>query len=145
MKVYLAGSCGKDSRLIMENIAANLRTVFDVYCPFELKIKNAWSYSQEDWAQKVFDKDIKAIKDADMVVIISTGRISTAGTNWEQGYSYALGKKVYVFQITNDTTSLMTYCGCTNFFNINTYKDILKKLVDSLDATNKNSCTTILT
>jgi hypothetical protein len=24
----------------------------EIYCPWELKIENAWDYSQEDWARK---------------------------------------------------------------------------------------------
>ena len=65
----------------------------------------------------VFDSDIKALDEAETVIVISPGRISSAGTNWEQGYSYAKGKRVYVFQITEESTSLMTFCGCTSFRN----------------------------
>ena len=62
-KIYLAGSCSKDKRKFMEKIADFLRyNDFEVYCPFELKIPDAWSYSQEEWARKVFEKDKEAIK-----------------------------------------------------------------------------------
>ena len=62
MKIYLAGSCSKDKRSRMEAVAAALREKgYEVYCPFELKIPNAWDYSQEDWAKMVFDKDVAAI------------------------------------------------------------------------------------
>lgn len=119
VKVYLAGSCAKERRTVMEPIAFTLRqNGFDVYCPFELKIENAWSYSQEEWAQKVFDADVKALDSADVVLVISEGRMSSAGTNWEQGYAFAKGKKVVVLQVNEAPTSLMSYCGCTSFLGM---------------------------
>lgn len=117
MKIYLAGSCGIERRSHMKEIAAALReNGHTVFCPFELKIDNAWDMPQEEWAAKVFACDIKAIDSAECVILLSPGRISTAGTNWEQGYAYAKGKPVYVFQYTSEPASLMSYCGCSNFF-----------------------------
>lgn len=118
-KIYLAGPCSKDERPRMEQVAKALRSKgYEVYCPFELKIPNAWDYPQEDWAKMVFDKDVAALDACDFVVMLSKGRVSTAGTNWEQGYAYAKEKPVFVFQYTDDDTSLMTYCGCTRMENI---------------------------
>ena len=116
-QIYLAGSCGIERRTEMKRIAEELRKDYKVYCPFELKIENAWDMPQEVWAQKVFECDKMAIDACDCMVVISPGRESTAGTNWEQGYAYARGKKVFVFQYTDEPTSLMTYCGCGNFYN----------------------------
>lgn len=119
MKIYLAGSCGSERRSYMVALGEALRALdFEVYCPFELKIENAWDMSQEEWAQKVFNNDILAIQNCDIMVMVSPGRNSTAGTNWEQGYAYALGKKVLVFQHTSEATSLMTYCGADNLINV---------------------------
>ena len=117
-KIYLAGPCSKEERTRMEAVAAALREKeYEVYCPFELKIPNAWDYSQEDWARMVFDKDVAAIDACDFMVMLTKGRVSTAGTNWEQGYAYAKGKPIFVFQYTDCETSLMTYCGCTRMEN----------------------------
>ena len=119
MKIYLAGPCSKDERTRMEAIASALRKKgYEVYCPFELKIPNAWDYSQEEWSKMVFDKDIAAIDECDFMILMSKGRNSTAGTNWEQGYAYAKGKDVFVFQYTKEETSLMTYCGCKYFVSL---------------------------
>lgn len=118
-KIYLAGSCSKEDRSYMEQVASALREKgYEVYCPFELQIPNAWSYSQERWAMMVFDEDIVALDACDFVVMITKGRMSSAGTNWEQGYAYAKGKPVFVFQRTDSETSLMTYCGCTRMENV---------------------------
>jgi len=154
MKIYLAGPCDSENRTLMMNIAQKIRTsVYDdieLYCPFELKIENAWDYTQEVWAEKVFNADIAVIKECDAMILITPGRISSAGTNWEQGYAYALGKKVYVLQITDASTSLMTYCGCnyfanatkdTIFYQISAILDDIKYKFDS----GKSKCTTILT
>lgn len=146
MKIYLAGSCGSTRRTIMMNIATKLRNMgFDVHCPFELKIADAWEMSQEDWAGEVFNADIKAIEECDVMVCISVGRLSTAGTNWEQGYAYGIGKPCHVFQVTEEQTSLMTFWGCTSFTNTN-LNDLPKALRAVLiDGHRQNSCKTILT
>lgn len=154
MKIYLAGPCDSENRSMMVNVAKELRNYdssIEVYCPFELKIENAWDYSQEEWAQMVFDKDIEAINNCDAMIMISLGRISSAGTNWEQGYAYAKGKQIIVFQITDVPTSLMTYCGCTYF--INTIKEelihalywALEKLHDNTLCYYTDECRTVLT
>lgn len=118
MKIYLAGSCSKQYRHRMTVLARELRGKnYEVYCPFELKIENAWDYPQETWAQMVFDKDISAIDECDFVVMVSEGRMSSAGTNFEQGYAYAKGKPVFVFQYNDSPASLMTYCGSTMFLD----------------------------
>ena len=150
MKIYLAGPCDSESRSLMVAAAKILRKYeLEVYCPFELKIENAWDYPQEEWAQKVFEKDVEAINKCDCMLYISRGRISSAGSNWEQGYAYALKKRVVVLQIGDAPTSLMTFCGCDLFFNIN---DITNKLPLIIKIIEKNdyddyikSCSTILT
>ena len=146
-KIYLAGSCSSEKRTLMTNIARVLRSEnFEVYCPFELKIPNAWDMPQEEWAMKVFAKDVEAIDAADLVLVISSGRMSSAGTNWEQGYAYAMDKTVIVIQYTDDNTSLMTYTGCSFFISTN-----LENIYDTVLSVAKNdtivdeSCSTILT
>ncbi len=129
IKVYLAGSCSSENRTMMKEIASFLRDLeYDVYCPFELKIENAWDMSQEEWARKVFEKDIEAIDACDVFLMITPGRHSTAGTNWEQGYAYAKKKRISVIQYTNDNTSLMTYSSANCF--INTDETDIFKAVD---------------
>lgn len=150
-KVYLAGPCDSENRTLMTKVAKVLRARGDmeVYCPFELKIPNAWDISQEEWAEKVFKEDIRNLNSADVFIMISTGRESTAGTNWEQGYAFALDKWIYVFQITDKPTSLMTYCGADRFFNIENEFDLyrgLKSISFNVDISlKKGFCSTVLT
>lgn len=151
MKVYLAGPCDSDNRTMMVHIASILRELrLSVYCPFELKIPHAWDMSQEDWAQEVFNKDIEAINECDLMIMISTGRKSTAGTNWEQGYAFALKKPIYVFQVTDEPTSLMTYCGCNLFYGREDdiekqIRWIVREFFCGSDKERKEPCKTVLT
>ena len=154
IKVYLAGSCSSEDRTYMCRIAAYLRTwnELDVYCPFEFKVEDAWSMSQERWADCVFHADISAIDECDVFLMISTGRESTAGTNWEQGYAWGTQKDVIVVQITDANTSLMTFCGCDEFYNVPHKKDLTLQLHDIVENSilryngpQSKVCTTVLT
>lgn len=144
--IYLAGSCSKAQRPIMVKIAGLLRdNGYKLYCPFELKIENAWDYSQEDWAQKVFDADLDALDRAEMFLMITPGRNGTAGTNWEQGYMYAKKKPIVVIQITDDETSLMTFCSADSFYNAaeDELEDTILKAIE--ENRPRTECKTILT
>lgn len=154
MRIYLAGPCDSENRSMMVRIAKEIRNYnsnIQLYCPFELKIENAWDYSQEEWGKRVFDKDIAAINDCDAMIIISLGRISSAGTNFENGYAFALGKKIVVLQITESPTSLMTYCGCNYFLNSSKNKVIqdlywvIEKLYTNEIRYYTDECRTVLT
>lgn len=135
MKIYLAGPCDTENRYNMVQIAKVFREYgqYEVYCPWELKIENAWDFPQEIWARKVFEADIKAIQDCEIFVMISSGRESTAGTNWENGYAYALNKYIIVIQITDKPTSLMTYASSSIFLN-SSYTDALKTIKQIIDS-----------
>lgn len=71
----------------------------EVYLPLEHKIINAWDYPNYQWGKMVFDNDVKAINNCDIVVVLSYGRESTAGTNWEAGYAWGIGKNVIVVEM----------------------------------------------
>lgn len=134
MKIYLAGPCDTENRYNMVQISKVFRGYggYEVYCPWELKIENAWDISQEEWARKVFEADIKAIQECDTFVMITPGRESTAGTNWENGYAYALNKHIVTIQITDKPTSLMTYASSSEFFN-SSLADCLKTVKKIID------------
>ena len=55
--------------------------------------------SNLEWGKRVFDSDIQHIEEADGVVVLSYGRKSTAGVNWECGYAYGRGKRVLVVEM----------------------------------------------
>lgn len=151
-QIYLGGPCDSEHRTLMVRVAKALRNMgHDVYCPFELKIENAWDYSQEDWAQMVFNADISAMNNCDYAIVVSLGRISSAGTNWECGYLYACDIPVYVLQITETPTSLMTFCGADYFVSTNEIdlanelKILVRLIEDQTINSYKKECLTTLT
>ena len=112
-KVYLAApfeTLECKSNAIQASTILGLKG-FDVYCPWKYKIPNAWDYPNDEWGAMVFATDIKAIQDADLVVVLSYGRYSTAGTNWEAGYAFGIGKKVIVVEMTGKIMSVMVSNG----------------------------------
>lgn len=148
--IYLSGSCSSEDRTMMQGIANYLRKWgYDIYCPFEFKLPNAWDYSQEDWAALVFLNDISKIDECDILLYISPGRESTAGSNWEQGYAYAKGKKIIVLQYTDKPTSLITFSGSTIFKNSTNLKEdslwALERLCSLEHAKYASVCKTTLT
>lgn len=147
---YLAGNCDTEHRTFMVHVAKYLREKgVELYCPWELKIENAWDYTQETWAHLVFNADVAAINKCQAIIMISEGRKSSAGVNWEQGYAYAKNIPVHVIQITEEPTSLMTYCGCTSFINVSQRKGNLQSalnwILENPTEASYNTCKTVLT
>lgn len=113
MRIYLAASLSSERRDTMYKVLAHLRgRGYEVYGPVEHSIDNAWDYSNKEWGRLVFEADVAAIKSSDIVVAISYGRTATtAGTNWEIGYAYGIGKKVIVVEMDKGVQSLMVSNG----------------------------------
>lgn len=100
-KLYLASPFfdPKERETALE-IAENFRLKgYSVFVPLEHKVENAWDLPNYAWGKAVFNNDIKAIKECNAVICLSYGRISSAGTNWEAGYAYGIGKKVIVVEM----------------------------------------------
>ena len=115
MNVYLAAPFGTPGSEKRTNAEAAFKILsdkgFDVYCPWALKIPHAWEYPNDEWGMMVFINDVAAIDAADLVVILSYGRHSTAGTNWEAGYAYGTCKKVILVEMNDEVMSLMVANG----------------------------------
>lgn len=115
IKVYLAapfGEINSDKRDNARHAAEILRQAgFEVFCPWKYTIPHAWEYPNTEWGQMVFTNDIHAIDTCDYVVVLSYGRESTAGTNWEAGYAFGIGKKVIVVEMTDAVMSVMVANG----------------------------------
>ena len=118
MKIYLATTFGdktSDFRINAMSVARILRINcgHEVYCPWEHEIPHAWDYPNNEWALMVFTNDVTAIKEADVVVMLSYGRMgNAAGSNWEAGYAFGIGKRVVVIEMAeNAVMSLMVANG----------------------------------
>lgn len=77
------------------------------YLPHQLQIENAWDISLEEWSQRVYDHDLKALDAADLIIFISWGKQNNAGAAWEVGYAVAKDKPVVCIKMTEEPESLM--------------------------------------
>lgn len=112
MKIYLASSFLKEYRGDIEKAKNLLRAQgHEVYVPIENYIPNAWDYPNDEWGLMVFTADVNAIDKSDVVVMMTYGRMGTAGSNWEAGYAFGRGKKVIVVEMTDEVMSLMVANG----------------------------------
>ncbi len=113
MNIYLAASLSQNKRQDMYNALELLRKRgFEVYAPIEHFIENAWDWPNDEWGLQVFRNDVEAIKNCDLVVSLTWGRLQTsAGTTWEQGFAYGIGKKVILVEMTDNVQSLMVANG----------------------------------
>lgn len=115
-KAYLASPFFDDcERAIYHKVIDYLRNLmgYDLYVPMEHTIAGAWEMSNAIWAERVFEEDVRAIDEAEIVFVINFGMYSDSGTAWEAGYAYAKGKIVVnLVKDTNSTYSLMMLNGC---------------------------------
>lgn len=114
-KVYLAASFGTKKSQKRKNVEKAKEILskkgMSVFCPWEYTVPHAWDYPNNEWSQMVFMNDVHAIDNSDIVVVLSYGRESTAGTNWEAGYAFGTGKTIIIVEMTDDIMSLMVANG----------------------------------
>ena len=139
MKIYLASSLSKENRPDMYEVLGILRANgHTVYAPVEHFIEDAWSYPNREWGRMVFENDIRAIRESDIVVAVSYGRTgTTAGSSWETGYSYGIGKKVVVVEMDEGPQSLMVSNG--SWATVKGLEGILDYDFDSMERTMTDS------
>ena len=106
MKIYLASPFFNEAELeVYRKVVTALRAErHEVYVPQEHVIEDAWSLSNEDWAQQVFVEDCYALDGCDVVMVLNFGMYSDSGTAWEAGYAFAKGKTVVQVLCGGDNT-----------------------------------------
>lgn len=89
MKVYVAASFAysdknktNERKKIIENVIEKIKKYLNAYfyLPHQLKIKDAWNMSLQDWSKSVFCEDMLALINADLVIFISFGKENNAGS-----------------------------------------------------------------
>lgn len=103
MKIYLACPFFNINEILMyESAIEGLRARgYDVYVPREHTIEGAWEMPNKTWAGYVFDEDIRAINESEVVIVMNFGMYSDSGTAWEAGYAMAAGKELFKFYVAN--------------------------------------------
>jgi len=95
---------------------------YSFYLPHQLKIPNAWDISLEEWSKAVYDHDVHALENADLVIFLSYGKENNAGSVWEcgwvAGYNALISqlpaglddiKKIIMVKMTDQVESLMLF------------------------------------
>lgn len=113
-KIYLAGGIANadgKQRINLHDITKVLRDKgLEVFSPIEHKIPDGENMPNRDWCKAVFEMDLKAINEADGIVMCYNGTEAKGqnGTMWECGYAAAKGIPVIVvFMTDGNTSSLM--------------------------------------
>lgn len=98
---------------------------YAVYDPREHGVPNAWGMSMDEWGRSIFSLDAVGIQGCEWVVVCDFGRDMKAGTAWECGYAFGIGKQIFLIQMKEETDySVMlrgcstTYCTYDEFINI---------------------------
>lgn len=117
MEAYLASPFfSHEERQKYHRIISLLRDQlgYELYVPMEHTIENAWNLPNHTWAKAVFEEDIRAIDEAEVVIVVNFGMYSDSGTAWEAGYAYAKGKTVVNMLVGEgaEDYSLMMINGC---------------------------------
>ncbi len=118
-KIYLAGPFFNDAETaLIRDFAARLREKYEVFVPMEHTAEGDVPEGSFAWGKEIFDIDVKGLEGADFVVALDHGFTSDAGTAWETGYAYALGKPSYIVAVgdASPVRSLMLLHGCTRYF-----------------------------
>jgi nucleoside 2-deoxyribosyltransferase len=93
-RVYLAAPLfSEPERAYNLSITGHLKNnFFDVYLPQEAGDDKDTRNKEEQ--VRIFSENLRALKNADIIVAIIDGADADSGTAWEMGYAYAHGKKV---------------------------------------------------
>lgn len=136
MKVYLASPFFTEKEiLVYEEVIKKLRKTHEVYVPREHTIPNGWEMTNKEWGKKVFDMDVAAIDECQVVVVLNWGMYSDSGTAWECGYAYAKNKKIINIICDKEKEYSLMMINASNIiknledelFNTSTSIDILQK------------------
>lgn len=129
MNIYLAGSFfNPKERKLIEDLAKVLRDQkHEVFVPMEHFIEDGDTLSNCLWGQKVFQMDVKALTESDIIIAVYDGHYSDTGVAWEIGYAYALQDiKVIICHVKEQVSSIMINNGSDmNIF----YDDLLNNRI----------------
>lgn len=91
---------------------------YDLFFPMDHFIKDGDKMSNWDWGQAVFDMDIRALENSDIIVAVYDKHYSDSGTAWELGYAYAFGIPIILLctDIKADN-SIMPICSATKIYD----------------------------
>ena len=119
MRYYISsGFFTDETRKQVSTVAQIFRDAgYEVYVPMEYFVPDGENMAPDEWARKVFEKDVEELNKCDVVVVLDFGANGDCGTSWEAGYAYAMGIPYIVYAYGSDI-SLMVYCGADSVKSI---------------------------
>jgi nucleoside 2-deoxyribosyltransferase len=125
MNIYIAGPFSqKQERESLKEMISIIEKRFgvqgNIYIPMDYKVPDdfqkldgTWNLSNQEWAKRVYESDIKHLNEADIVFALYTGHYCSSGSIWEIGYACGKEKSVvlYIPEWVNLDVSLMVMNG----------------------------------
>lgn len=123
IKIYLASPFfNQKESCVYRNVIKKLKEIKEVelFIPQDHKVENEWELSNEEWGKAVFEMDVQAIDECDIIIALNWGLYSDTGTAWECGYGYAKGKPIInvLCEKENKEYSLMMINGANKIINL---------------------------
>jgi nucleoside 2-deoxyribosyltransferase len=85
-------------------------------------IENGESMSNWDWAEAVFNMDVNALTNSDIVIAIYDKHYSDSGTAWELGLAYGLGIPIFLLCTDlNSDNSIMPLVAADEIYDFNKF------------------------
>lgn len=101
IKIYVAGPFFTiKERSILDRVISFLKTEFknsELFIPMEHFIPDGETMNNNEWAKAVYQMDISALEQADLVIACYLGHYSDTGTAFEIGYAIAKGIKTFLY------------------------------------------------
>lgn len=93
MRIYLASPFFNDKENECVTQAENILEGrgFEVYSPRKYECREG-EVGTTPWAEDIFQEDVRAIRESDVMVMLYHGNYSDSGTAWECGFAYGIGK-----------------------------------------------------
>jgi nucleoside deoxyribosyltransferase len=116
MNIYVSGPFfNKEEKERMDRLKLALLSHYPddvIYFPMDLSIPNAENISNIEWAKAIYDADIKALDEAELVIVVYDGHYSDSGTAFEIGYAIAKNIPIYILVVDRlqDQSIMITNC-----------------------------------
>ena len=132
LKVYLAGGWFNESQdkvlTFLEEILFKRKNL-EIYSPRRQAQIEPGTINKKEVRQKVFNSNLKAIEDCDVVIASTEGK--DMGTIWECGYAYKLNKPIFYVYFTKNPLGfnlMLSESGKGVILNEKDFKDFAKLL-----------------
>lgn len=110
MKIYLASPFFTDEETLIVATVENIlrKRGLEVFSPREHEVRTGAEVGTPEWSAAIWEADVDAILESDIVVMLYHGNYSDSGTAWEAGFAYARDIPTVVVQL-GDLSNIMVH------------------------------------